>query len=145
MFYFDVLDRLVWIWIISRLNRYSFSSAYDQVFYCKKITNYTYTRSYYRHLPILTIPWLVISQHDCNLNTFKSGLCLVLKNPNAASVTWYAWRENSHKWGRIWATAPIVSSDIFMQSANFNDTNLGGKLFHRPFSVTSLHPHSSNS
>lgn len=95
-------------------------------------------------LPIFTIPWLVSSQHDWSLRAAKLFDCLDEKNPKAASVTWYACRLNSFRAGNIWATAPTASSATFMQSLRVSDTILGVRHAHRPASVISLHPISSN-
>lgn len=95
--------------------------------------------------PILTIPWFVISQQDCNFKIFNEVLCFGEKNPKAASVTWYACNENSHSDGKSCATAPIASSEIFTQSANFNDIILGDRQAHNPPSLKSLQQNISNS
>lgn len=53
--------------------------------------------------------------------------------------------ENSYSDGNNCATAPTASSAIFIQSASDNETILGVKHDHRPASVISLQPASSNS
>lgn len=53
--------------------------------------------------------------------------------------------ENSYNEGKSCATAPTASSAIFIQSANDKDTMRGVRHDHRPASVTSLQPASSNS
>lgn len=53
--------------------------------------------------------------------------------------------ENSYNDGNNCATAPTASSAIFIQSASDNETILGVKHDHKPASVISLQPASSNS
>lgn len=76
---------------------------------------------------------------------FKQSLCFDVKYPKAASVKWYACRENSHKEGSSCATAPTASSEMLIQSANFNETILGDKQAQRPPSLKSLQQKISNS
>lgn len=94
--------------------------------------------------PIFTMPWLVSSQHDWSLSVDRLLDCLDEKNPNAASVTWYACNVNSLRAGSICATAPTASSATFMQSLRVKETILGVRHAHRPASVISLHPTSSS-
>lgn len=119
---------------------YSNEKATIKCFY-----NRNYILNYKTYLPILRIPWFVISQQDCNLRIFKEAPCFGEKNPKAASVTWYACRENSQSEGSSCATAPTASSEILIQSASLNDTIRGGKQFHNPVSLRSLQQKISNS